>query len=253
MSAPAQYNWLTGAYEAPSVQLRLEFHWTAEGDGWRPPEVEGVLLLATETGTQLLVCGQGLSLGKKSERLTVKKDRRLCGELPLFRLQEVVVMGRGISISSDLIEEACFRGIRIGFVAMNGRPLALLTSPYLTASVETRKAQMAAPTNERGAQFIRWLVAGKLRNQEKLLRYFAKSRVGAAAAPLLDAARALKDLRRKTLALRGAGRTISAVPPWVSKGLPESCTGARSPKPCPRCSVSAGASQNRRRTASTAL
>ena len=37
---------------------------------------------------------------------------------------------------------------------------------------------MAACLTERGAAFCRWTVAGKLHNQEKLLRYFAKSREG---------------------------------------------------------------------------
>jgi CRISPR-associated protein Cas1 len=204
VGAPAQYNWLTGAYEAPAVQLRLEIQWVPESGEWQAEALEGVLLLATETGTQLLVSGQGLSLGKHSERLTIKRHRRLCGEIPLFRLQEVVVMGRGISVSSDLIEEACARGIRMGFTALNGRPLALLTSPYLTATVETRKAQLAATGNERGAQFIRWLVAGKLRNQEKVLRYFGKSREGEAAKAMTDAAAGIRVLRRKALGLEGA-------------------------------------------------
>ena len=117
MGAPAQYNWLTGAYEAPAVQLRLEIQWVPESGEWQAEALEGVLLLATETGTQLLVSGRGLSLGKHSERLTIKRHRRLCGEIPLFRLQEVVVMGRGISVSSDLIEEACAR-VPAGAVAM---------------------------------------------------------------------------------------------------------------------------------------
>ncbi len=48
----------------------------------------------------------------------------------------------------------------------------------LTATVETRRAQFAAYLTERGADLCRWIVAGKLHNQEKLLRYFAKSRDG---------------------------------------------------------------------------
>ena len=95
-----------------------------------------------------------------------------------MRLQEIVIASRGISLSSDLIEELCERGIRIVFLNSSGKPMALVTSPMLTATVETRRAQFSACQNDRGADLCRWIVAGKLHNQEKLLRYFAKSRDG---------------------------------------------------------------------------
>jgi CRISPR/Cas system-associated endonuclease Cas1 len=95
-----------------------------------------------------------------------------------MRLQEIIIASRGISFSSDLIEELCERGIRIAFLNSSGKPLALITSPMLTATVETRRAQLTACQSDRGADLCRWIVAGKLHNQEKLLRYFAKSRDG---------------------------------------------------------------------------
>ena len=49
----------------------------------------------------------------------------------------------------------------------------------------------------------RWIVAGKLHNQEKLLRYFAKSRDAARKDALEKGAAALRRLRRSVLAAEG--------------------------------------------------
>jgi len=196
----SQYNWITGAYDRAPEQLELPL----------PPVEEIVLpddgsatLLSTENGTQLLVAGFGLFIGKKSERVVVKKGKAVCAQVPLMRIQEIVVGSRGVSVSSDLIEELCERGVRMAFLNSSGRPFALLTSPLLTATVETRRAQLEALHNERGAEFCRWVVAGKLRNQEKLLRYFARSREGDRREPLERTAAQLRALRKQALACEG--------------------------------------------------
>lgn len=197
----AQYNWITGTFDRSPEQMELEF---SRDPGPRTEPDDAVQLLATENGAQLVVSGFGLSLGKKSERVAIKLKGKACGEIPLFRLQEIVLVGRGISISTDLIEALCERGIRLGILSVSGKPVALLTSPYLTATVATRRAQLEATGLALGADFIRWIVAGKLHNQEKLLRYFGKSRSGEAAAGLQAAADALRGLRRQALDLPGS-------------------------------------------------
>src|SRR5207247_2054661 len=130
--------------------------------------------------------------------------KSVCAQVPLMRLQEIIIASRGVSFSSDLIEELCERGIRIACLTSSGKPFALLTSPMLTATVEIRRAQLSASGNERGADLCRWIVTGKLHNQEKLLRYFAKSREGERKASLEAAAASLRSLRRKALAAIGA-------------------------------------------------
>jgi CRISPR-associated protein Cas1 len=204
----SQYNWITGAYDTVPEQLELPL----------PPIEETILpddgsatLLSTDNGTQLLVAGFGLFLGKKSERVVVKKGKAVCAQVPLLRIQEIVIGSRGVSVSSDLIEELCGRGIRMAFLSSSGKPYALLTSPLLTATVETRRAQIEALNNECGAEFCRWVVAGKLRNQEKLLRYFARSREGDRLEWLERAAAQLRVLRKQALACEG--RSADAVRP----------------------------------------
>jgi CRISP-associated protein Cas1 len=198
--AVAQYNWITGGVDFPPEQLEFDLPPVEDVE---LPEDRSVSLLATENGAQLVVAGFGLYLGKKGERITVKQSRKVVAQAPLMRLQEVVVASRGVSFSSDLIEELCSRGIRLACLSASGRPFALITSPMLTATVETRRAQLAAFDCQHGADFCRWVVAGKLHNQEKLLLYFGKSRSGHARAALETAAGQVRKLRRQALAVEG--------------------------------------------------
>jgi len=200
--APAQFNWITGGFDTPVEQLELPL--PPPGDTVLPDD-DSVVLLATENGSQLFVSGFGLFIGKKSERVVVKKGKTVCAQVPLLKLQEIIVGSRGVSFSSDLIQELCGRGIRIACLTSSGRPYALLTSPLLTATVETRRTQFAAYDDQRGADICRWVVAGKIHNQEKLLLYFAKSRDGEPRANLQRAAASLRRLRRDALAVPGAG------------------------------------------------
>lgn len=202
-----QFNWLTNKFESAAPR-QLAFDWNAPASAPAEeetflPKDDTVTLLATESGSQLLVSGFGLYLGKKGERVVVKQGKTVCAQAPMMRLQEIVVGSRGVSFSSDLIEELCSRGIRLACLNSSGKPYALITSPLLTATVETRRCQLVATTNETGAEIARWLVAGKIRNQEKLLRYFAKSRGESARHELEGAAQALRRLRQQALEVKG--------------------------------------------------
>lgn len=128
----------------------------------------------TADSAQVIISGFGIFLGKKSERLQVKTGKKAIYEFPLFRISEVVVASKGVSLSSDLIKEFCERGIRLSFVESSGRPYAMLSSPILTATVESRRQQLLAYNDERGLEFARLVVRGKIRNQRHLLLYFGK-------------------------------------------------------------------------------
>jgi len=127
-----------------------------------------------EDAAQLILSGFGMFLGKKSERLQVKLGGKAVYEFPFFRISEVVVASRGVSLSSDLLKEFCERGIRLTFIEASGRPYAMLSSPVLTATVESRREQLLAFRDERGLGFARLIVRGKIRNQRHLLLYFGK-------------------------------------------------------------------------------
>ena len=196
-----QYNWITGTFDSAPEQLELAFPPIEEVI---LPQDDRAILLSTESGSQLFVSGFGLFIGKKGERVQVRQGKSVCAQVPFIRVQEIIIASRGISFSSDLVEELCSRGVRISYLTSAGKPFALLTSPMITATVETRRSQFAAFNNERGADLCRWIVAGKLHNQEKLLRYFAKSRDGDRRTSLEHAAASIRRLRTSALAADGS-------------------------------------------------
>jgi CRISPR-associated protein Cas1 len=128
----------------------------------------------TEDAGQLILSGFGIYLGKKSERLQIKLQGKLAYEFPFFRISEVVVASRGVSLSSDLLKELCEHGIRLTFIESSGRPYAMLSSPVLMATVASRREQLLAYNDERGLELGRLIVRGKIRNQRHLLLYFGK-------------------------------------------------------------------------------
>jgi CRISPR-associated protein Cas1 len=195
-----QFNWIKADFEsAAPEQMPLPLP-IIDSEVMLPGD-DRAFLLQTENGSQLVISGFGLFAGRKSERVVIRQSGSVCAQVPLMRLQEIVIASKGISLSSDLIESACERGIRVSFLNQGGKPFALLTSPMLTATVATRRAQFAAAENGRGADFCRWIVAGKLRNQEKLLRYFSRTREGKAGETLMNAAASLRKIRRSAISL----------------------------------------------------
>ena len=103
---------------------------------------------------QLIISDYGTYLGKRSERVSVRyrdKDREK-EEHALMDLDQIVITSRGVSMSSDLIEACTERGIEISFLSFNGKPYAKLNSPSLTATVISRREQLAAYHDERGLE-----------------------------------------------------------------------------------------------------
>jgi CRISPR-associated protein Cas1 len=116
----------------------------------------------------------GIFLGKHSERLVVRQGKETVSEHPLLHVEQLLVSGRGVSFSTDLVEACCARGIPITLLTPGGKPYARVASTALTATVRTRREQVAAYGDGRGARLARAIAAGKLRNQANLLRYFGK-------------------------------------------------------------------------------
>lgn len=167
--SPAQFNLFTGAAELIPIEV------PEPSDAEREIRVdEGISLVKSEDGSQLIFSGFGLFLSKKSERLIARKGKDVIYQFPFFRIQEVVIGSKGITVSSDLLQELCVRGIRLSFLDRSGRPYAMVTSPMLTATVQTRREQILALTDKRGLEFCKAVVLGKIKNQERLLRYFGK-------------------------------------------------------------------------------
>ncbi len=167
-----QRNLFTGEVERPSVMVEM----FPPGEDVRVLE-EGITVVQSPEGMAVHVSGWGASIGKKSERLVLRKkgESPVLWQAPLERVHEVNLSASGVSISSDALAELADRGIRVSLLAANGRPVAQIHSPNLTATVAIRRAQLEALGTERGLRLGVSIAAGKLLNQARLLKYFAKN------------------------------------------------------------------------------
>lgn len=159
-----------------------------------------IVIARTGDAAQLILSGFGIFLSKKEERLIIRQGKDLIYEIPFFRLNEVTIASRGITLSSDLIMELCERGAQINFLHGSGRPYAKITSPSLSATILARREQLRALEDERATKFSRIIVGGKLANQRKLLLYFGKYMKSTAPERfqlIIQAASSLKNLEKQ--------------------------------------------------------
>jgi CRISPR-associated protein Cas1 len=124
----------------------------------------------------LIVEEFGSFVSKKSERLVVTCQGEKRVEAPLMHLETVLLAGRGVSVSSDAIAACAAQGIPLHIIDARGAPVSSLYSSGLAATIETRRAQLAARDDGRGLAVAKALAAGKIRNQATLLKYLAKNR-----------------------------------------------------------------------------
>jgi len=94
--------------------------------------------------------------------------------VPMSRLRSVTVSGRGVTVSSDLINALVERGIALSFLGNRGEPIAQLSAPGLGGTVQTRRSQLAAYDSSLGVDLAVEFIRGKLRNQKHQLQYSGK-------------------------------------------------------------------------------
>jgi len=142
--------------------------------------------------TDLIIDQYGAFVSKHQGRLRVTQQERTLAEAPIMHLQRVVITGRGVSLSSDVIAACCQEGIPIHFLDSRGQVYAGLYSAGLTGTVLSRREQLAAYVDHRGLEVGRALARAKIGNQAALLHYIAKYRKEADP-PLFDTLRAAAE------------------------------------------------------------
>jgi group II intron reverse transcriptase/maturase/CRISPR-associated endonuclease Cas1 len=152
--------------------------------------------------SELVVSTPGAFLGKTSERVVVRQDRRNVCEIPTFRLTGITVASRGISLSADLIVHCAEHDIPVLFLTPQGKVAAVLSAPESSRGavglLQLQAVSASAPAVALAAAFVE----GKIRNQLNLLKYLHKYRkrthpdFAAAFGPAVEAMRSrLGDLR----------------------------------------------------------
>ncbi len=126
--------------------------------------------------THLIVDEKGAFISKHQGRLLVKKDKTVLAQAPLMHLQQVIITGRAVSLSSDTVMACAELGIPLHFVDFRGKPYANLYAAGLTETVLTRREQLLAERDERGLHLAIAFASAKIENQASLLRYMGKYR-----------------------------------------------------------------------------
>jgi CRISPR-associated protein Cas1 len=136
-------------------------------------------------------------------------------ELPLRHLSEIIIVGNGGYLTTDLISAAMERGIALHITDRSGKPIAAIAPHIHTATVEIRRAQVASASTRVGRHIAYSLIASKLHNQAALLKYFSKYQ--AKAEP--EKARILRETAREIVSL------IATLPP-PSESRPRRLSGS---------------------------
>ncbi len=124
----------------------------------------------------LIVDQFGCHIGKYSKRLKVTSKGETLAEAPLLHLENVIITGRGVSVSSDALAACCECGIPVHFIDGLGKAYAGLYAAALNGTIITRRTQLEAYNDRRGLQVAIAIAAGKIENQASTLKYFAKNR-----------------------------------------------------------------------------
>lgn len=107
-------------------------------------------------------------IGKTDERLSVKANNKMLLDVPLIKVDGIVVLGRA-TVSPSAISELLERHISLSFLTNTGKYLGRL-EPEVTKNIFVRKAQwQAVGESVKAIHVVKGFVRGKLKNYRNAL------------------------------------------------------------------------------------
>lgn len=107
-------------------------------------------------------------IGKVDERLSVKANKQTLFDMPLIKIDGIVVLGRA-TVSPAAVTECLERHIPLSFLTETGRYLGRL-EPEMTKNIFVRSAQWKAKgESPQAIHVVRGFVRGKLKNYRQIL------------------------------------------------------------------------------------
>lgn len=107
-------------------------------------------------------------IGKTDERLNVRANKQTLLDVPLIKVDGLVVLGRA-TVSPAVVIELLERKIPLSFLTGTGRYLGRL-EPELSKNIFVRAAQWrAAGSTEQAVHIVRGFIRGKLKNYRNAL------------------------------------------------------------------------------------
>ncbi|ETR73832.1 MAG: CRISPR-associated protein Cas1 [Candidatus Magnetoglobus multicellularis str. Araruama] len=125
--------------------------------------------------SKLVVNTPGSFIGKTSRQIVVRKDRKKVVEYPSLYLKDIIITGKGIALSSDVIEYCASNDIPILFISPTGKTTAMFTIPYSSCAnlgiLQLQALQKPGISIGLASKFI----YGKINNQINLLQSIQKN------------------------------------------------------------------------------
>ena len=140
----------------------------------------------------LYVQEQGTKVRKKDNQLIVTKGDQTMQEVPLAKLDQVVLMGRGVQISTALLVDLLIKGIPVFITNQQGSKVYAALAQGVSRFGALRSQQMQlVHAADRALELARAMIQAKLINQRALL---ADTGWGSAAAASQQIAQAFASL-----------------------------------------------------------
>ena len=157
----------------------------------------------------LVIDTHGTFLGKRGNSLYIKTPNGDSARRSLYNLTEVIILSN-CSLSSQVIELLSTNSIPIVMIR-SGNPYAIIHPFFNHGTVHTRREQLSAYWDERGAYLARAFVLGAMRNKQKLLSYWSRNRKKTNMAVSEELARHAERIKSLNIEIPETGSTADAL------------------------------------------
>lgn len=122
--------------------------------------------------SELLVNKPGTFIGLTNRGVTIREKGKVLGQQNVQSLSHIVVIGKGISLSSNLLEYCMNNKLPIDFFDSHGIHIGSFLSPGFMEDTLWKKQALAS--SEFRGRLALDIITGKLKNQFNLIKYFHK-------------------------------------------------------------------------------
>jgi len=162
------YNLITRAYESIAMAKPLE---TAEK---KMQKKKSSFLQEQIKSSEIILNRFGLYISMSKGKIVVKEYGKVIQTSPVNWVTRIIVMTKGVSISSNLILECSKRKIDIDFIEKS-KPYAQITY-YTVVSNELYLKQLNLKNSKKGLKIAKAIIKAKMKNQINLVKYYARYR-----------------------------------------------------------------------------
>lgn len=124
--------------------------------------------------SEIVLSGYGLYASVSKGKIVVKEYGKVVQKSPINWITRIIVMSKGVSLSSSLIYQCSKHKIDIDFINQSA-PYAQITY-HTVVSHELHLRQMEMRDTPQGLEIAKAIIKAKMKNQINLLKYFARYR-----------------------------------------------------------------------------